>query len=98
MRFALCALRFAFTGIDNFFDIISQQRIQDFRAAVHFFAEQRFGLINPPGHIHVLAALTGKTIGRLFLESIYIYHDQVPKDLDPAEFRTVVLETLFPEN
>ena len=35
-----------------------------------------------------------KTIGRLFLECIYIYHDQVPKDLDPSEFRTVVLETL----
>jgi preprotein translocase subunit SecA len=35
-----------------------------------------------------------KTITRLFLECIYIHHDQVPKDLDPSEFRDVVLGTL----
>ncbi len=35
-----------------------------------------------------------KTIIRLFLECIYIHHDQVPKDLDSSEFRVVVLETL----
>ena len=35
-----------------------------------------------------------QTIVRKFLESIYIYHDEAPKDLDPSEFRKVVLETL----
>ena len=35
-----------------------------------------------------------KIITRLFLECIYIHHDQVPKDLDPSEFRSVVLDTL----
>lgn len=31
---------------------------------------------------------------RLFLESVYIYHDTAPKELDAAEFRTVVIDTL----
>jgi hypothetical protein len=35
-----------------------------------------------------------KTITRLFLECIYIHHDQVPKDLDASEFRSVVFDTL----
>jgi hypothetical protein len=31
---------------------------------------------------------------RLFLESVYIYHDTAPKELDASEFRAVVLDTL----
>lgn len=30
----------------------------------------------------------------LFLECAYIHHDQVPKEMDPPEFRRIVMETL----
>jgi len=33
-------------------------------------------------------------IVRLFLECIYIYHSEAPKELDPTQFREVVLTTL----
>ena len=35
-----------------------------------------------------------KSILRLFLECIYIYHDNTPKEMHPSELRAVVLETL----